>query len=43
MIYFHSYKTPGLIVDIAGDIKSINNQAVYAKKTGVVKFFLTKF
>ncbi|KAJ2962307.1 hypothetical protein NQZ79_g2544 [Umbelopsis isabellina] len=36
MIYFHSYKNPGLIVDIAGDIRSINNQAVFAKKTGMI-------
>ncbi|KAI9142333.1 deoxyhypusine synthase [Paraphysoderma sedebokerense] len=36
MIYFHSYKNPGLVVDIVGDIKSINDQAVFAKKTGMV-------
>ncbi|KAJ3008688.1 UNVERIFIED_CONTAM: hypothetical protein HDU68_002996 [Siphonaria sp. JEL0065] len=36
MIYFHSIKNPGLIVDIAADIRSINNQAVYAKKTGMI-------
>ncbi|CAG8692488.1 36357_t:CDS:2 [Gigaspora margarita] len=36
MIYFHSYKNPGLIIDIVSDIKSINNQAVFAKKTGVI-------
>ncbi|RKO88969.1 Deoxyhypusine synthase, partial [Blyttiomyces helicus] len=36
MIYFHSYKNPGLIIDIAADIRSVNNQAVFAKKTGVV-------
>ncbi|CAO3626071.1 unnamed protein product [Cunninghamella echinulata] len=36
MIYFHSYKNPGLIVDIAADIRSINNEAVFAKKTGMI-------
>ncbi|KAI9336243.1 deoxyhypusine synthase [Pilaira anomala] len=36
MIYFHSYKNPGLIVDIAADIKLMNNQAVFAKKTGMI-------
>ncbi|KAJ3292888.1 hypothetical protein HK104_004926 [Borealophlyctis nickersoniae] len=36
MIYFHSYKNPGLIIDIAADIRAINNEAVFAKKTGVV-------
>ncbi|ORY04593.1 Deoxyhypusine synthase [Basidiobolus meristosporus CBS 931.73] len=36
MIYFHSYRNPGLIVDIAGDIRSINSQAVFAKKTGAI-------
>jgi len=37
MIYFHSYKSETkLIVDIAGDIKRINDIAVYAKKTGVI-------
>ena len=36
MIYFHSYKNPGFIVDIAQDIRLINNQAVRAKKTGVI-------
>jgi len=36
MIYFHSYKNPGLIIDIVSDIRSMNNQAVFAKKTGVI-------
>jgi deoxyhypusine synthase len=36
MIYFHSYKNPGLVIDIAGDIRSVNNQAVFAKKTGMI-------
>lgn len=36
MIYFHSYKSPGLIIDIAADIRSINNEAVFATKTGMI-------
>jgi len=36
MIYFHSYKNPGLIIDIAADIRKINNTAVFAKKTGII-------
>ncbi|KAI8361654.1 Deoxyhypusine synthase [Mortierella sp. GBAus27b] len=36
MIYFHSYKSPGLIIDIVADIKAMNNQAVFAKKTGAI-------
>eukprot|EP01012_Entosiphon_sulcatum_P062640 TRINITY_DN8910_c0_g1_i1.p1 TRINITY_DN8910_c0_g1~~TRINITY_DN8910_c0_g1_i1.p1 ORF type:complete len:410 (-),score=78.23 TRINITY_DN8910_c0_g1_i1:37-1266(-) len=36
MLYFHSYKNPGLIVDIAADIRAINDQAVRARKTGML-------
>jgi len=36
MIYFHSFKSPGLIVDIASDIRRINSMAVHAKKTGMI-------
>lgn len=36
MIYFHSFKNPGLILDIAGDIRSINDQAVFAPRTGML-------
>jgi deoxyhypusine synthase len=36
MIYFHSFRNPGLIVDIAQDIRNVNSQAVFAKKTGVI-------
>ncbi|KAF9216300.1 hypothetical protein BGZ59_010263 [Podila verticillata] len=36
MIYFHSYKNPGLIIDIVSDIRNMNNQAVFAKKTGMI-------
>ncbi|KAI9322213.1 deoxyhypusine synthase [Dichotomocladium elegans] len=36
MIYFHSYRNPGLIIDIAADIRSMNNEAVFARKTGMI-------
>jgi deoxyhypusine synthase len=36
MIYFHSFRNPGLVIDIAGDIRSINDKAVFAKKTGMI-------
>ena len=36
MIYFHSYKTPGLILDIAQDIRLINDIAIRAKKSGMI-------
>jgi len=37
MIYFHSYSDKGgLILDIASDIRAINNQAVYAPKSGML-------
>lgn len=36
MIYFHSFTNPGLIIDIAGDIRAMNNEAVFAKKTGMI-------
>ncbi|OHT04498.1 hypothetical protein TRFO_28008 [Tritrichomonas foetus] len=36
MIYFHSYKTPGLVIDIVEDIKNMNNEAIWAKKTGTI-------
>lgn len=36
MLYFHSYKNPGLVIDIVEDIRSINNQAVHAKRTGII-------
>ena len=35
MLYFHSYKhDPSLIVDIARDIRKINDIALNAKKSG---------
>jgi deoxyhypusine synthase len=36
MIYFHSYKTPGLVIDIVEDIRGMNNEAVWAQKTGTI-------
>ncbi|GAQ84122.1 deoxyhypusine synthase [Klebsormidium nitens] len=38
MIYFHSFRHPGLVVDIVEDIRRMNGQAVHAapRKTGVV-------
>eukprot|EP00298_Acanthocystis_sp_HF-20_P001488 c11904_g1_i2.p1 GENE.c11904_g1_i2~~c11904_g1_i2.p1 ORF type:complete len:371 (+),score=140.70 c11904_g1_i2:36-1115(+) len=35
-LFFHSYKNPGLIVDIAQDIKLLNQLAMKAKKTGMI-------
>jgi len=36
MIYFHSYKNPGLILDIVEDIRGMNSQAVHALNTGMI-------
>lgn len=36
MIYFHSYKNPGLIIDIVDDIRRMNSQAVYAQNSGMI-------
>ncbi|XP_054616777.1 deoxyhypusine synthase isoform X1 [Dunckerocampus dactyliophorus] len=36
MIYFHSYKSPGLVLDIVEDIRRLNTQAVHANKTGMI-------
>lgn len=36
MLYFHSYKRPGLIVDLVCDIRAVNDQAIKARKTGVI-------
>jgi len=35
-IYFHSFRNPGLRIDIAEDIFRINNLAVYSKNTGMI-------
>lgn len=36
MLYFHSYRRPGLVVDIVSDIRAVNDQAIKARKTGVI-------
>jgi deoxyhypusine synthase len=36
MLYFHSYKRPGFIVDLVADIRAVNDQAIKARKTGVI-------
>lgn len=36
MIYFHSFRNPGLIIDIAQDIRRVNTMAVKAVKSGVI-------
>ncbi|KAK9275819.1 hypothetical protein L1049_023090 [Liquidambar formosana] len=38
MLYFHSFKNPGLIVDIVQDIRAMNGEAVHAspRKTGMI-------
>ncbi|XP_077069726.1 deoxyhypusine synthase [Siphateles boraxobius] len=36
MIYFHSYKNPGLVLDIVEDIRRLNSKAVFAKTTGMI-------
>lgn len=36
MLYFHSYKNPGLVLDIVEDIREINNAALHARHTGML-------
>ncbi|KAL4827919.1 hypothetical protein H8958_006135 [Nasalis larvatus] len=36
MIFFHSYKNPGLVLDIVEDLRLINTQAIFAKGTGMI-------
>lgn len=36
MIYFHSYKRNGFILDIAQDIRGMNDEAIHAKATGMI-------
>ncbi|KAL3642954.1 hypothetical protein CASFOL_013769 [Castilleja foliolosa] len=38
MLYFHSYKNPGLVIDIVQDIRAMNSEAVHAGpgKTGMI-------
>ncbi|XP_038874782.1 deoxyhypusine synthase isoform X2 [Benincasa hispida] len=38
MLYFHSYRNPGLIIDVVQDIRAMNGEAVRAspRKTGMI-------
>ena len=38
MLYFHTYKSPGLVIDIVHDIRTMNDHAMKAspRKTGVI-------
>lgn len=36
MIFFHSFRNPGLIIDIVGDIRALNNLTLRAKKAGMI-------
>ncbi|XP_018323032.1 probable deoxyhypusine synthase [Agrilus planipennis] len=36
MIFFHSFKNPGLIIDIISDLKRLNMMAINAKHTGMI-------
>jgi len=36
MIYFHSFRSPGLIVDIVHDIRALNDLARKSKKAGMI-------
>lgn len=36
MIYFHSFKNEGLILDIVEDLREINNETKYSKRTGMI-------
>jgi deoxyhypusine synthase len=36
MIYFHTYKNPGLVIDLVQDIRAINDSTVFAKRTGMI-------
>ncbi|KAF8138522.1 Deoxyhypusine synthase [Boletus edulis] len=36
MMYFHSFRSPGLIVDIVGDIRALNELSRKSKKAGMI-------
>nr|KAF6479677.1 deoxyhypusine synthase [Molossus molossus] len=36
MIFFHSYKNPGLVLDIVEDLRLINTEAIFAKRSGMI-------
>jgi deoxyhypusine synthase len=36
MLFFHTYRKPGLEIDIVDDIRRLNKIAIHAKKTGMI-------
>jgi len=36
MVYFHSFRSPGLVVDIVGDIRALNELSRKSKKAGMI-------
>jgi len=38
MVFFHSYKRPGFVIDLVQDIRGINRMAIDAKRTGMLIF-----
>lgn len=36
MMYFHSFRNPGLVLDIISDLRRLNTMAVKAEKSGVI-------
>ncbi|XP_043255783.1 probable deoxyhypusine synthase [Colletes gigas] len=36
MMYFHSFKNPGLVIDIVSDLKRLNTMAMKAVKSGMI-------
>ena len=36
MIYFHSFKNPGLVLDIVQDIRNLNELARKSRKAGMI-------
>lgn len=38
MLFFHSYRNPGLVLDIVADIRAMNDEAIKAapRKTGMI-------
>lgn len=36
MMYFHSFRNPGLVLDILYDLRRINNMAMKAKQSGII-------
>lgn len=36
MIFFHSYRSPGLVIDLVQDIRLLNDLSIHAKKAGMI-------